>query len=160
YDALRLTLRAWISLRRLEAGDEVIVPANSFIASALAVTDARLHVRFADVEAATFNLSAASVAAEMTPRTRVVMPVHLYGQLADIEPIRALCVKNDLLLLEDAAQAHGCRRGGTSAGMFGDAGGFSFYPAKNLGALGDSGCLVTNDAALAERVRMLGNYGS
>ena len=160
YDALRLTLRAWISLRRLEAGDEVIVPANSFIASALAVTDAGLQVRLADVEPGTFNVSAASVAAAMTPRTRVVMPVHLYGQLADIEPIRALCAKNNLLLLEDAAQAHGARLGATSAGMFGDAGAYSFYPAKNLGALGDSGCLVTADPALAERVRMLGDYGS
>ena len=149
YDALRLTLRAWISLRRLEAGDEVIVPANSFIASALAVTDAGLQVRLADVEPGTFNVSAASVAAAMTPRTRVVMPVHLYGQLADIEPIRALCAKNNLLLLEDAAQAHGARLGATSAGMFGDAGAYSFYPAKNLGALGDSGCLVTADPALA-----------
>jgi len=160
YDALRLTLRAWVSLRRLELGDEVIVPANSFIASALAVTDAGLQVRLADVEPATFNVSAASVAAAMTSRTRVVMPVHLYGQLADIEPIRALCAKNDVLLLEDAAQAHGARLGPSSAGTFGDAGAFSFYPAKNLGALGDSGCLVTADPALAERVRMLANYGS
>ena len=160
YDALRLTLRAWISLRRLEVGDEVVVPANSFIASALAVTDAGLQVRLADVEPATFNLSAATVAAAMTSRTRVIMPVHLYGQLADVEPIRALCAKNDLLLLEDAAQAHGARLGASSAGIFGDAGAYSFYPAKNLGALGDSGCLITTDPALAERVRMLGNYGS
>ncbi len=160
YDALRLALRAWISMRRLEAGDEVIVPANSFIASALAVTDAGLQVRLADVDPATFNVSAASVAAVMTSRTRVVMPVHLYGQLADIEPIRALCAKNSLLLLEDAAQAHGARLGAAGAGTFGAAGAYSFYPAKNLGALGDSGCLVTADPALAERVRMLGDYGS
>jgi dTDP-4-amino-4,6-dideoxygalactose transaminase len=160
YDALRLTLRAWISLRRIEDGDEVIVPANSFIASALAVTDAGLQVRLADVDPATFNLSAASVSEAMTSRTRVVMPVHLYGQLADIAPIRTLCAKNDLLLLEDAAQAHGARLGASSAGMFGDAGAYSFYPAKNLGALGDSGCLITADPALADRVRMLGNYGS
>ena len=160
YDALRLALRAWISLRRLEAGDEVIVPANSFIASALAVTDAGLQVRLADVDPHTFNLSAASLAAALTSRTRAVMPVHLYGQLADIEAIRAICTDSDLVLLEDAAQAHGTRRGTISAGVFGDAGAFSFYPVKNLGALGDSGCLVTRDAALAERVRMLGDYGS
>lgn len=160
YDALRLTLRAWISLRRLEIGDEVIVPANSFIASALAVTDAGLRVRLADVEAATFNLSAASAAAAMTSRTRAVMPVHLYGRLADVEAIRTHCARYKLLLLEDAAQAHGARLGASGAGMFGDAGAFSFYPAKNLGALGDSGCLVTNDPALAEHVSMLGNYGS
>jgi dTDP-4-amino-4,6-dideoxygalactose transaminase len=160
YDALRLTLRAWVSLRRLRPGDEVIVPANSFIASALAVTDAGLEVRLADVDPATFNVSVESVAAAMTPRTRCVMPVHLYGQLADVVPIRALCAKNDLLLLEDAAQAHGARLGASSAGAFGDAAGFSFYPVKNLGALGDSGCVVTADPALADRVRMLGDYGS
>ena len=160
YDALRLTLRAWVSLRRLEAGDEVIVPANSFIASALAVTDAGLKLRLADVDPVTFNLSAESAAAAITPRTRAVMPVHLYGQLADVGPIGALCAKHDLLLLEDAAQAHGARLGGTSAGTFGDAAAFSFYPVKNLGALGDSGCVVTADQGLAERVRMLGDYGS
>jgi dTDP-4-amino-4,6-dideoxygalactose transaminase len=160
YDALRLTLRAWMSLGRLEAGDEVVVPANSFIASALAVTDAGLEVRLADVDPATFNLSAASVAAAITRRTRAVMPVHLYGQIADITSIRALCAKSDCLLLEDAAQAHGARLQGSGAGTFGDAGAYSFYPAKNLGALGDSGCLVTGDAALAERVRVLADYGS
>ncbi len=160
YDALRLTLRAWMSLGRLESGDEVVVPANSFIASALAVTDAGLGVRFADVEPRTHNVSVASMAAAITPRTRVVMPVHLYGQLADIEHIRRLCLEQHLLLLEDAAQAHGARLGSAAAGSFGDAGVFSFYPAKNLGALGDAGCVVTGDRGLAERVRMLGNYGS
>jgi len=160
YDALRLTLRAWISLGRLGTGDEVIVPANSFIASALAVSDAGLNVRLADADAATFNLTESSVLAAMTPRTRAVMVVHLYGQLADVEAIAALCTKNDLLLLEDAAQAHGARRGSIRAGAFGAAAAFSFYPVKNLGALGDSGCLVTEDAALAERVRVLGDYGS
>ena len=160
YDALRLTLRAWISLGRLQSGDEVVVPANSFVASALAVTDAGLGIRFADVEADTHNVSVASVAAAITPRTRVVMPVHLYGQLADIRHIRALCAEQHLLLLEDAAQAHGARLGPSGSGTFGDAGAFSFYPAKNLGALGDAGCVITGDQALADRVRMLGNYGS
>jgi dTDP-4-amino-4,6-dideoxygalactose transaminase len=160
YDALRLILRAWVSLRQLEPGDEVIVPANSFIASALAVTDAGLQIRLADVEPETFNVSATSVGAAMTSRTRAVMPVHLYGQLADIQPIRAFCAQNGLLLLEDAAQAHGARLEASSAGTFGDAGAFSFYPVKNLGALGDSGCVVTADAALAASVRTLGDYGS
>ena len=160
YDALRLTLRAWLSLGRLETGDEVIVPANSFIASALAVTDAGLKVRLADVDAATFNLTESSLTAAMTPRTRAVMPVHLYGQLADADAIAAVCSKNGLLLLEDAAQAHGARLGSVSAGAFGAAAAFSFYPVKNLGALGDSGCMVTQDAGLAERVRVLGDYGS
>jgi dTDP-4-amino-4,6-dideoxygalactose transaminase len=160
YDALRLALRAWVSLGRLEPGDEVIVPANSFIASALAITDAGLSVRFADVEHGTYNVSIASVDAAITPRTRIVIPVHLYGQLADIERIRARCAERHLLLLEDAAQAHGARIGTSGAGTFGDAAAFSFYPAKNLGALGDAGCVVTDDRTLAERVRMLGNYGS
>jgi len=160
YDALRLTLRAWISLRRLQVGDEVIVPANSFIASALAVSDAGLNVRLADVDIATFNLTESSLIAAMTPRTRAVMAVHLYGQLADVAGIAAVCAKNKLLFLEDAAQAHGARLGSVSAGSFGAAAAFSFYPVKNLGALGDSGCLVTDDAALAERVRVLGDYGS
>jgi dTDP-4-amino-4,6-dideoxygalactose transaminase len=160
YDALRLTLRAWISLGRLRPGDEVIVPANSFIASALAVDDAGLTVNLADVDANTFNLSAASVASAATPRTRAVMAVHLYGQLTDIDGIRAVCRERGLLLLEDAAQAHGARRSTGGAGTFGDAGAFSFYPAKNLGALGDAGCVVTDDADLAQRVRVLGNYGA
>lgn len=159
-DALRLTLKAWLSLGRLKAGDEVIVPANSFIASALAVSDSGLELRFADVDASTFCISAQTVEPCLTERTRVVMPVHLYGRLSDTAPLRALCERHDLLLLEDAAQSHGARVGGTAAGALGDAAGFSFYPSKNLGALGDAGCVTTNDEVLADRVRMLGNYGS
>lgn len=159
-DALRLVLRAWIALDRLAPGDEVIVPANSFIASALAVTDAGLRVRLADIDPTTHNVSVDTVLAALTPRTRVVMPVHLYGQLADVERIRSLCQVRQLLLLEDAAQAHGAATAGAHAGTFGHAGAFSFYPVKNLGALGDAGCVVTDDPVLAERVRMFGNYGS
>lgn len=159
-DALRLTLRAWISLDRLALGDEVIVPANSFIASALAVTESGLRVRFADVNAETFNVTVDTVSDTLGERTRVIMPVHLYGQCADIERIRSLCTEKGFLLLEDAAQAHGARAGSRSVGTLGDAGGFSFYPAKNLGAMGDAGCVTTDDSSLAKRVRLLGNYGA
>ncbi len=159
-DALRLTLRAWISLGRIAPGDEVVVPANSFIASALAVTESGLRLRLADVSPDTFNLTVESLTPALTERTRAVMPVHLYGQLADIERIRAVCHARGLLLLEDAAQAHGARAVSVNAGGFGHAGGFSFYPVKNLGALSDAGCIVTEDPELAERVRVLGNYGA
>ncbi|MFO1325297.1 MAG: DegT/DnrJ/EryC1/StrS family aminotransferase [Burkholderiales bacterium] len=159
-DALRLTLRAWMSFGRLQPGDEVIVPANSFVASALAVTDSNLALRFADVDAGTFCVTRDTIAASLTGRTRVVMPVHLFGQVDDIAAVRALCEDANVLVLEDAAQAHGARFAGRHSGTFGDAGAFSFYPSKNLGALGDAGCMVTDDGELAERVRMLGNYGS
>ena len=159
-DALRLTLRAWITLGVIDQGDDVVVPANSFVASALAVTESGLQVRFADVSPVTFNITAETVAAAVTARTRVVMAVHLYGQISDLDEIRSLCDNRQILLLEDAAQAHGARSGSRSSGAFGDAAGYSFYPTKNLGALGDAGCMVTNDASLAERIRGLGNYGS
>jgi dTDP-4-amino-4,6-dideoxygalactose transaminase len=159
-DALRLTLRAWISLDKLAPGDEIIVPSNSFIASALAVTHSDLQVRFADVSAETFNVTVDTVSGALSQKTRAIMPVHLYGQCADIERIRSLCETKELLLLEDAAQAHGARMGPRRVGTFGDAGGFSFYPAKNLGAMGDAGCVTTEDSSLAERVRLLGNYGA
>jgi len=159
-DALRLTLRAWISLDRLAPGDEVVVPANSFIASALSVTESDLRLRFADISPDTFNVTVDTVSKVLGQHTRAIMPVHLYGQCADIEQIRSLCAEKDLLLLEDAAQAHGARVGSRNTGTFGDAAGFSFYPAKNLGAMGDGGCVTTDDSVLAERVRMLGNYGA
>jgi len=131
-DALRLTLRAWISLDRLAPGDEVVVPANSFIASALSVTESDLRLRFADISPDTFNVTVDTVSKVLGQHTRAIMPVHLYGQCADIEQIRSLCAEKDLLLLEDAAQAHGARVGSRNTGTFGDAAGFSFYPAKNL----------------------------
>jgi dTDP-4-amino-4,6-dideoxygalactose transaminase len=159
-DALSLTLRAWMSLGALGPSDEVLVPANSFVASALAVTECGLRVRFVDVSPATFNVTVEALSDAVTPNSRAVMPVHLYGQLADIERVRSFCAEKNLLVIEDAAQAHGARTVLHRAGAFGDAGGFSFYPTKNLGALGDAGCMVTNDPLLAERVRMIGNYGS
>lgn len=159
-DALRLALRGWTTLGRLAPGDEVVVPANSFIASALAVSEAHLEVQLADVDADTFCVTSETIQAAMTRKTRAIMPVHLYGHLSDPGSIRSLCAGAGLIMLEDAAQAHGASVGGRRAGTFGDAGAFSFYPSKNLGALGDAGCLVTDDPELAARVRMLGNYGA
>ena len=160
-DALRITLLAWISLGRLDRGDEVLVPANSFVASALAITQAGLEPRFMDVNPLTFNSSLENVQAAITRRTRAVMIVHLFGQLSEIEAIHQFCKAKGLLLLEDAAQAHGARLpSGACAGALGDATGFSFYPTKNLGALGDAGCMVTNERDLAERVRTIANYGA
>jgi len=159
-DALSITLEAWISLGRMSPGDEVIVPANSFVASALAVTRAGLRLRFADVDPDTFNVTRDTVAAAMTERVRAIMPVHLYGQLVNIDALKTLTDELGLPLLEDAAQAHGARDGSGRSRKFGDAAGFSFYPTKNLGALGDAGCVITNDDELAERVRVLGNYGA
>lgn len=159
-DALTLVLRAWIELGRLAPGDEVILPANTFIATALAVSQAGLVPVLVDPDAGDGNLSVAAAAAAITPRTRVLLPVHLYGRLADMEGFRALAQAHGLLLLEDAAQAHGAGLHGRAAGGFGDAAAFSFFPGKNLGALGDGGAVVTDDAELAACVASLGNYGS
>ncbi|WOE82539.1 DegT/DnrJ/EryC1/StrS family aminotransferase [Pseudomonas protegens] len=159
-DALTLTLRAWKEMGRLREGDEVIVPANTYIASVLAITENRLVPVFVEPDPATFNLSAAGVRAALTEKTKAVIAVHLYGQLADMSGIMDLAHERDLLVLEDAAQSHGASIDGQKAGTWGHAAGFSFYPGKNLGALGDAGALVTNDAELAKVVRGLGNYGS
>lgn len=159
-DALTLILRAYRQLERLREGDEVIVPAHTFVATALAVQEAGLQPVLADVEASSFNLDPASVAACIGERTRVVLPVHLYGRLADMTALRALARDHELLIVEDAAQAHGASLVGLPSGAIGDAAAFSFYPGKNLGALGDGGAVTTNDGDLAEMVRRLRNYGS
>lgn len=159
-DALVLTLRAWKLLGRLKEGDEVIVPANTYIASVLAITENRLVPVLVEPEEATFNLGAAAFEDAITPRTRAVLPVHLYGRLADMPGIMAVAEKHNLLVLEDSAQAHGASIGGRRAGAWGHASGFSFYPGKNLGALGDAGAVTTNDDALADVLRALRNYGS
>src|SRR6185437_5115993 len=154
-DALALILRGYLGLGVLAEGDEVIVPGNTFIASFLAVSANRLVPVPVEPDAASFNLDPACVAAAIGPRTRAIMAVHLYGQLADMPALVALARRHGLLLIEDAAQAHGATRDGRKAGAFGDAAAFSFYPAKNLGALGDGGAVVTGDARLAERVAAL-----
>lgn len=159
-DALALILRGYRQLGVLDEGDEVIVPGNTFIASFLAVSANRLRPVPVEPDPASFNLDPAAVEAAIGPRTRAIMAVHLYGQLADMPALAALAKRHRLLLIEDAAQAHGAERDGRRAGAFGDAAAFSFFPAKNLGALGDGGAVVTADAPLARQVAALRNYGA
>lgn len=153
--ALQLALRA----AGVGPGDEVIVPAHTFVASALAVLHAGATPVFCDVEAATGLLDPRSAAAVVTERTAAVVPVHLYGQVCDMDAVGAFARPRSLFVLEDAAQAHGARWRGRPAGSLGDAAAFSFYPSKNLGALGDGGAVTTTDAGLAERVRELRHLG-
>ena len=155
-DALILILKAL----GIGPGDEVIIPANTFIATALAVDAAGATPVLVDVDPSTFNMSAELVEKKITGKTRAIMPVHLYGRLAPMKELAELAGRHGILVIEDAAQAHGAESGGVRAGGFGIAAGFSFYPGKNLGALGDGGAVVTNDGALAEKVRLLRNYGS
>ena len=155
-DALFLTLKAM----DIGPGDEVIVPSNTYIATWLAVSYAGATPIPVEPDSATYNLDPALIEAAITPRTRAIMPVHLYGQPADMDPIMDIARRHHLKVIEDAAQAHGARYHGRRVGTLGDAAGFSFYPGKNLGALGDGGAIVTNDAELAKRLRMLRNYGS
>jgi dTDP-4-amino-4,6-dideoxygalactose transaminase len=155
-DALHLILRAY----GIGAGDEVIVPSHTFIATWLAVSHAGATPVPVEPDARSFNMNAELIEAAITPRTRAIMPVHLYGQPADMDAITAIAAKHGLRVIEDAAQAHGARYHGRRTGGLGDAAGFSFYPGKNLGALGDGGAITTNDATLAATVRELRNYGS
>lgn len=159
-DALSLILRGYRQLGLIDEGDEVIVPGNTFIAGFLSVTENRLIPVPVEPDPVSFNLDPARVEAAIGPRTRAIMAVHLYGQLADMRALAALARDYGLLLIEDAAQAHGATCGGRKAGAFGDAAAFSFFPAKNLGALGDGGAIVTNNTLLAQRVQALRNYGS
>lgn len=140
-------------------GDEVIVPAHTFIATALAVRHAGAQPVFCDVSEATGLLDMDSVAAVLSERTAAILPVHLYGQACDMDAISVLAERNGLAVVEDAAQAHGARWRGKRVGSFGDAAAFSFYPSKNLGALGDGGAICTNDEEVAKRARRLGNLG-
>lgn len=155
-DALHLGLRAL----DIGAGDEVIVPSNTYIASWLAVSQCGATPVPVEPDALTCNLDPARIEAAITPRTRAIMPVHLYGQPADLDPILAIARRHGLRVIEDAAQAHGARYRGQRLGAHGDLVAWSFYPGKNLGAFGDAGAVTTNDAALAERLRVLRNYGS
>lgn len=155
-DALHLILRAY----DIGKGDEVIVPSNTFIATWLAVSQTGARVVPVEPDERTCNLDPERIEAAITPRTRAVMPVHLYGQPADMAPICELARRHGLRVIEDAAQAHGARYRGRRVGGLGDAAGFSFYPGKNLGALGDGGAITTDDDTLAETLRKLRNYGS
>lgn len=155
-DALVLALRAL----GVGLGDEVIVPSNTYIATWLAVTQVGATPVPVEPVGATYNLDPARIEAALTSRTRVLLPVHLYGQPADLDPILEIARQRGLLVLEDAAQAHGARYRGARVGAHGDAVAWSFYPGKNLGAFGDAGAVTTDRADVAERVRVLGNYGS
>jgi dTDP-3-amino-3,4,6-trideoxy-alpha-D-glucose transaminase len=155
-DAIELLLRG----HGIGIGDEVVVPAHTFVATWLGVTRAGATPVPAAVNPGTYNLDPKAAEAAITPRTRALMPVHLYGQPADMDPLRELAERRGLPLLEDAAQAHGARLGSRRAGALADGAAFSFYPGKNLGALGDSGAILTDDDELAERLRLLRNYGS
>lgn len=159
-DALTLTIRAWKELGKLQGGDEVIVPANTYIASVLAVSENDLVPILVEPDPKTFNICPENFQKAITPKTRLVIPVHLYGQIAPMAQIVDIAKSHDLLVLEDSAQAHGAVLDGKKAGGWGDASGFSFYPGKNLGALGDAGAVTTNDVELAKVIRALGNYGS
>lgn len=155
-DAMQLVLKAW----GIGPGDEVIVPSNTYIATWLAVTYAGATPVPVEPVEATYNLDPTLVDAAITPRTKAIIPVHLYGQTAQIDELRAAIGGRDIKILEDAAQAHGAAQNGRRAGALGDAAAFSFYPGKNLGALGDGGGITTNDATLADKLRVLRNYGS
>lgn len=159
-DALTLILRAYKTLNGWDDGDEVIVPANTFIATILAVEEARLTPVLCEPTLRDYLIDTNRLPDLLTERTRAVMPVHLYGQLCDMESINEWASANGLKVIEDAAQAHGAIRGERRAGHWGHAAGFSFYPGKNIGALGDAGCITTDDDQLAETVRMMGNYGA
>jgi dTDP-4-amino-4,6-dideoxygalactose transaminase len=155
-DALHLILRAYGA----GPGDEVIVPSNTFIATWLAVSQVGATPVPVEPDERTHNLDPERVEAAITPRTRAILPVHLHGQPADMDPLVEIARRHGLKVIEDAAQAHGARYKGRRAGSLGDAAAFSFYPGKNLGALGDGGAITTDDDALAERLRLLRNYGS
>ena len=155
-DALMLLLRTL----GIGAGDEVIVPSNTYIATALAVSYTGATPVFVEPELETYNIDVNRIEAAITDKTKAIMPVHLQGRPADMDPIMEIAKKHNLYVIEDAAQAHGTLYKGRKVGTLGDAAGFSFYPGKNLGALGDGGAVVTNNREIADKVRAIGNYGS
>ena len=155
-DALHLILRAY----GIGDGDEVIVPSHTYIATWLAVSYAGATPIPVEPDERTYNIDPARIEAAITSRTKAIIAVHLYGQPADMDAINAIAQKHGLKVIEDAAQAHGARYKGRRVGSLGDAAGFSFYPGKNLGAIGDGGAVTTNDSELAERITVLRNYGS
>jgi dTDP-4-amino-4,6-dideoxygalactose transaminase len=153
--AIELALRAF----DIGPGDEVIAPANTFIATVLAIMAVGARPVFVDMAASSYGIDASAIDAAVTSRTRAVVPVHLYGQPVDLDAVAAVARRHSLVVVEDAAQAHGARYKGKRAGSFGHAAAFSFYPSKNLGALGDGGMITTNDDRAAEKLRLLRNYG-
>ncbi|MBP2167471.1 dTDP-4-amino-4,6-dideoxygalactose transaminase [Erwinia toletana] len=159
-DALILTLCAWKELGYIKTGDEVIVQANTYIASIIAITQNGLVPVFVEPDEVSFNLNAKNIKDAITEKTRVILPVHLYGQISPMREIMQIAQQHNLLVLEDCAQSHGALIDGKPAGSWGNAAGFSFYPGKNLGALGDAGAITTNDDTLASTLVALRNYGS
>lgn len=159
-DALRLIFKAYLELGQLKFGDEVIVPANTYIASVLAITDNRLKPVFAEPNIDNYNLDISKIEALITPKTKAIILVHLYGQVCWSKELEALAKKYDLKIIEDNAQSIGAEWNGIKTGNLGDAAGFSFYPGKNLGALGDAGAVTCKDDLLAKTIRALANYGS
>ncbi len=155
-DALVLSLK----VLGVGCGDEVIVPSNTYIATALAVTYVGATPVFVEPDIRTFNINPSLIEEKITEKTKVIIPVHLYGQACDMDSIMEIAQKRKMFVVEDCAQAHGATYKGRKVGTFGDISGFSFYPGKNLGALGDAGAIVTNNKELADKVRALGNYGS
>jgi dTDP-4-amino-4,6-dideoxygalactose transaminase len=153
--AIELALRAF----GVTTGDEVITPANTFIATVLAIMGVGAIPVFVDMDPATYAIDARAIDAAVTSRTRAIVPVHLYGQPVDLDAVMAVAHRHNLLVIEDAAQAHGARYKGRRAGSVGHAAAFSFYPSKNLGAIGDGGMITTNDDVVAEKIRLLHNYG-
>lgn len=159
-DALILILKGYIQLGKLKKGDEVLVPANTYIASILAILQAELVPVLVEPDLNTYNIDSRKIVVKLTSRSKAILAVHLYGQLSDMPALEKICQENNLLLIEDSAQAQGASLENKRAGNFGDAAGFSFYPSKNLGALGDAGTVTTNDKDLAEVIISLRNYGS
>jgi dTDP-4-amino-4,6-dideoxygalactose transaminase len=159
-DALILILRAYIEMGIMEEGDEVIVPANTYIATILAVSHNNLKPVLVEPDILTFNIDPTKIEEKITKKTKAILPVHLYGHCAEMDLINAILKKYNLLLIEDAAQAQGAMFNGVRTGNLGNAAGFSFYPGKNLGAIGDAGAVTTNDGELAEVISALRNYGS
>jgi dTDP-4-amino-4,6-dideoxygalactose transaminase len=160
FDALRLIFRAWMEMGELHHGDEVIVPANTYIASILAVSDNGLTPVFVEPDPVTFNLDAQEVGKKISPRTKAILLVHLYGRNGMTSELKVLAQKHNMKVVEDNAQAAGCLWHNKRTGSLGDAGAHSFFPSKNLGALGDGGAITTDDRSLSEMVRTLGHYGS
>ncbi|MEH6538126.1 MAG: DegT/DnrJ/EryC1/StrS family aminotransferase [Psychroserpens sp.] len=161
-DALFLIFKAYIELGKLKPGDEVLVPANTYIATMLSIINSGLKPVFVEPNEDTFNISPSEIEKHLTSKTKAILVVHLYGQLADMLAINTIAKKHNLLVIEDAAQAHGATLSSEEkkAGNLSDAAGFSFYPTKNLGALGDAGAVTTNDDELAACIKILHNYGS
>ncbi|WP_265132323.1 DegT/DnrJ/EryC1/StrS family aminotransferase [Chryseobacterium oranimense] len=159
-DALRLIFRAYIELGFMQPGDEVIVPANTYIASVLALSDNGLVPVFVEPDASTYNIDISKIEEKITPKTKAILIVHLQGRIVFSEELKNIAAKHNLKIVEDNAQAIGAEWKGIKSGNLGDAAGFSFYPGKNLGAIGDAGAVTTNDKELFEAIRAIANYGS